>query len=231
MCDILNEIIVGVLSGIISPIILYGGKIMITKPRLKMSKGYWKEGKWVGFEKNKAHGSTSMNTEVVCDGYAFTIYGIKIENEHQKLIVRDPAEITSTTIQVFDKDGNQIILTRECRWWSHDLSELDNLFVSTDKIDITSRRNQIISDGESRSLAIYFELDAPSGHFKLFAIDSDRKSKFFSGENRFKGQPPYYAKLFINGKNFHKEFNLQIMDENLSPLLNEIENFPFFDKE
>lgn len=223
MCDFF----VGILSGLLFPVILYGGKIMIIKPKLKIAESFWKEEKWVGFEKNKGHGSTSINTEVVCDGYNFTIYGIKVQNEHQKFIARDPAEITSTTIQVFDKDGNQIIPVREGRWWSNDLSTLDNLFVSKDNIDIKTRRERTISDGENKELTIYFELDAPSGHFYLFAIDSDRKSKFLDKENFFKGHPPYYAKVFIKGKNFHKEFYLQITDKNKQPVLKEIDNFPF----
>ncbi len=219
-----SELIAGLLSGIISPILLYVGSRMIIKPKLIISDVFWEERKWVGFEANKHYGSTSIDVELVSSGYDFTIYGINVGNEHQKVIVRDPAKITSTTIVVFDSEGSQIIPKKDCRWWSNDLSEIDNLFVSKEEIDITTRRKQIISDGESRGLAINFQSD--NGACYLFVIDSDRKSRFLDKEYLFKGRPPFYAKIFMKG-NTYKEFNLQITDKNSQPILRKIDNLPF----
>lgn len=221
------SIVLGIGVTLVAELILYFLIRKIEQPKLLVATDMWRQKKWVGESPQKKFYSTSEGSEISSVGSDFVFYGIRIENKHRGILRRTSAEIGNTTITVFDTDGNQVIEKRECRWWTHTLAEAENLFVP-DNIDINKRRTEYISDSVSKDLVIaYIPNGRPSPY--LFSIDSDRRGRFISNQDRFKGLPPYYAIIEISGKNIHTKIKLCItpIKNNTDLSILEVDKFPF----
>lgn len=207
-------------------ILLYWIVLIIEHPDLEILPETWHEKKWVGrFLGDIKYYSTDRGGEAWVDGYDFMIYGISIKNKRRKLLPRKTAHIRSTALTMFNSHGDQTSELRECRWWSHDMSSLDNLFVPT-KIDISQRRNLDIPEDVSKNLVIaYCHLGQST--YRIFAIDSDRVESFNSNEDRIKGDSPYYALINIRGDNVSRDIKLELIQNKSDLSINTINKFPF----
>jgi hypothetical protein len=138
---------------------------------------------------------------------------------------RKTAKISSTTTVIFNKNGEQVNKERESRWWSHDLSSLDNLFVPA-KVDVGQRRSIEVPEDVSRNLVIAY-CHVEQSEYRLFTIDSDRIGRFNSNDDRIKGDTPQYALIKIRGDNVNKNFRLEIVADKNDLSINILKKFPF----
>jgi hypothetical protein len=218
---------VGVAVTVAGGVILYWVIVMIERPKLEMI-AEWQREKWVGALLRKNYNSTSNEVEFIGDGCDFIFYGIKIENKARRLLPRKSANIKKTTITVFDACGIVTIQERDCRWWSPDMAEIDNLFIPS-QVDINQRKNIVIPDGVNENLVIAYRSKNGSSYYR-FAIDSDRRERFVVIDDKFNGQPPYYALIKIGGDdNARAKIKLRIFLGAFSGDLSieKIKKFPF----
>jgi hypothetical protein len=222
----LFSFLLGVGVTVLGGLLLYWVTFLIERPSLEVQEGVWKEKKWVGtLLDNIKYYSTDRGGEAWVDGYDFLIYGISIKNKRRQWLSRKTAKINSTTIVVFNKNGDQVNEERECRWWSHDLSSLDNLFVPA-KVDIERRRNIEIPEDVSRNLVISY-CHLGQSEYRLFAIDSDRVGRFNSNDDRIKGSSPHYALIRVRGDNTNKDFKLEVTTDKNNLSVRVLKEFPF----
>lgn len=144
---------------------------IVTRPRLELE-DVWNRRKWVG---KVAQG----------EGFFYYFFGVTIKNQDNKsgFFHRRVAEITKTSLKL--DDGQEI----ECRWWTRDYSEVDNLFFGTG-FNIEDRRKEQLSCGNSKHLVLVSRKQGEKD-FSLFDIVSDVNGNFWNKRSIISNFPRY----------------------------------------
>jgi hypothetical protein len=200
------EITSGIIGGIIAGIVLIFFGYIVDKPKLAVVFPAWKRRKWVGeFSDSKK----KKKKRILIHGDHYIFYGITIQNQ-KRWLPRPSAEITSTTMKIWDSKGEVIAGERQCRWWTVDHASIDPLFIGS-KADIDERKRKNIGSGAEESIVLFYHQEAPSSFYR-FSVASDILN-FPNLDDELRGPMPYYAFIKIKGSKVDENIHLCINTE------------------
>lgn len=176
---------------------------ILSRPKIIFLKNGWIEpNKGVSVPRDYGKYPTSDTVQEDYDKEVHCYYGITIHNKHF-LFGRPKAEITSTTIEIWDSNGGSYTGKYEGRYWDSSSSGSHPLYRRGSSLPRYKYGNfddekQVIGDGENLQLVIAYNFREDGSGFYRFTQDSDTYPHTSIEKDRFTNPMPHYARVMIH---------------------------------
>lgn len=200
LCSVLSDLLSAVIVGVALLWITH----RLSKPKIQVSDSIiTTPKKWVGHWLDGERRGSSDTIDVIeraSEGNYFHFYLLPVENRRHWFIDGE-AEVTKTSMSVWDSESKAFTNKKGCRWWSPENSGSDPLFTEG-KSSLSEKWATEIPINDERHIVIaYNQID--KNDLYRFSVDTDEKNGFLNTDDKL--SLPCYLLIELSCKRLPKK--------------------------
>lgn len=201
LCSVLSDLLSAVIVGVALLWITH----QLSRPKIEISDSIiTTPKKWVGYWLEGDRRGSTDTVDVIertSEGNYFFFYLLPVENKRHWFIDGE-AEVTKTTISIWDSENKVFTNKKGARWWSPENSGSDPLFTKGKSSFSDKTKTEIGINDERHIVIAYNQVDKKTLY--RFSVETDEKNGFLNNEDEI--SLPCFILIELSCKRLPKKY-------------------------